>query len=213
MRLLLIRHAETPSNVLGALDTGFPGAGLTDLGQEQAAAIPGALNGVPIDAIHASPLVRTQLTAAPLATDRGLDVEVVEGFEEISAGRWEMRNDLDAVHAYMKTLGSWGTGDLDAMTDGGESGHEFFARYDDAITKVAAGGGTAVVVSHGAAIRVWAAARVTGVDLREAAAWRIDNTGMCAIEGDPDTGWNLVRWVREPLGGADLEGVQAFDIR
>ena len=32
MRLLLIRHGQTPSNVLGLLDTAVPGPGLTDLG-------------------------------------------------------------------------------------------------------------------------------------------------------------------------------------
>ena len=42
MRLILIRHGETPSNVRGSLDTSLPGPGLTDLGQEQAEAIPAA---------------------------------------------------------------------------------------------------------------------------------------------------------------------------
>ena len=35
MRLLLIRHGETPGNVLGQLDTAHPGPGLTDLGERQ----------------------------------------------------------------------------------------------------------------------------------------------------------------------------------
>src|SRR5699024_5083913 len=33
MRLLLIRHGQTPSNVEGILDAGYPGPGLTALGQ------------------------------------------------------------------------------------------------------------------------------------------------------------------------------------
>ena len=37
MRLYLARHAQTLSNVGHALDTAYPGAALTDLGQEQAA--------------------------------------------------------------------------------------------------------------------------------------------------------------------------------
>ncbi|KJL46130.1 Phosphoserine phosphatase 1 [Microbacterium hydrocarbonoxydans] len=214
MRLLLIRHGQTPSNVVGALDTGRPGPGLTALGQTQAEAIPGALAEEAIDAIYASPLVRTQLTAAPLAAARGLDAEVLEGFEEIAAGRWEMRNDMEAVRAYMETASRWAVGDLDATIEGGESGHEFFARYDNAIAKVAAANpaATAVVVSHGAAIRVWAAARIAGVDLSEAAKWRIYNTGMCALDGDPQNGWELVRWVREPLGGVELEDARALDV-
>ena len=37
MDLLLIRHAQTHSNVVRALDTGLPGADLTDLGERQVA--------------------------------------------------------------------------------------------------------------------------------------------------------------------------------
>lgn len=214
MRLLLIRHGQTPSNVVGALDTGRPGPGLTDLGHEQAAAIPAALAEDRIDAVYASPLIRTQLTAAPLARSRGVGVEVVDGLEEIAAGRWEMRNDMDAVRAYMDAASRWAVGDLGAEIEGGESGHDFFARYDAAIAKVALenADGAAAVVSHGAAIRVWAAARIAGVDLSEAAKWRIYNTGMCELEGDAATGWRLVRWVREPLGGVQLEDAQALDV-
>src|SRR6218665_2637136 len=133
MRLLLIRHGQTPSNVIGALDTARPGPGLTALGQAQAEAIPAALIDSPIDAIYASALTRTQLTAAPLAAERGLDVRVIEGVEEILAGRWEMRNDMDAVRPYMEAASSWAVGDLDVAIEGGESGHEFFARFDSAI--------------------------------------------------------------------------------
>lgn len=214
MRLLLVRHGQTPSNVVGALDTGRPGPGLTALGQSQAEAIPGALADQAVDAIYASPLIRTQLTAAPLAGARGLDIEVLEGLEEIVAGRWEMHNDMEAVRAYMETASRWAVGDLDAVIDGGESGHEFFDRYDNAIAKVAAANpaATAVVVSHGAAIRVWAAARIAGVDLSEAEKWRIYNTGMCELHGDPQNGWQLVRWVREPLGGVELEDARALDV-
>ena len=39
MRLTLVRHGQTPSNVLGLLDTAPPGPGLTDLGQLQAASV------------------------------------------------------------------------------------------------------------------------------------------------------------------------------
>jgi len=214
MRLMLIRHGQTPSNVVGALDTGRPGPGLTALGQAQAEAVPGALAEERIDAVYASPLIRTQLTAAPLAEARGLGIEIVEGLEEIVAGRWEMRNDMEAVRTYMETASRWAVGDLDAVIADGESGHEFFARYDAAIEKIAAAnpGGAAVVVSHGAAIRVWAAARIAGVDLSEAAKWRIYNTGMCELDGDPVNGWHLVRWVREPLGGVALEDARALDV-
>lgn len=214
MKLLLIRHGQTPSNVIGALDTGRPGPGLTGLGQAQAAAIPDALRDERVDAIYASPLVRTQFTAAPLAADRDLEVRVVEGLEEISAGNWETHSDRDAVEGYVRTARSWLTGHLDVAIEGGESGAEFFARYDAAIDAIASAhpDGAVVVISHGAAIRVWAAARLQGIDLDDAAHWRLYNTGMCVLEGDPVSGWTLVSWQQEPLGGVDLEDAAALDV-
>ena len=66
MRLILVRHGQTPANVLGQLDTAHPGPGLTERGFEQAERVPEALRGENIDAIYVSTLIRTQLTAAPL---------------------------------------------------------------------------------------------------------------------------------------------------
>ena len=45
MRLILVRHGQTPSNIERLLDTGAPGPGLTELGigaGRSAAAGPGA---------------------------------------------------------------------------------------------------------------------------------------------------------------------------
>ena len=72
MRLLLVRHGQTPANVLGVLDTAVPGPGLTDLGRRQAAALPEALAEERIDAIVVTDLVRTHETAAPLVAATGL---------------------------------------------------------------------------------------------------------------------------------------------
>src|SRR3954454_2357982 len=120
MKLWLIRHGQTPSNVLGLLDTAVPGPGLTDLGVEQAAAIPGALRDQALTAVFASSQTRAQLTAAPLAGDRGLTVQVRPGLREISAGQWEMRGDKDSVQAYLGAIGRWFGGDLEHRLPGGE---------------------------------------------------------------------------------------------
>lgn len=214
MRLLLIRHGQTPHNVAGALDTAFPGADLTPLGQAQAGAVPGALPDEDISAIYASRLVRTQLTAQPLAESLDLDVRVREGLEEVSAGDLELRSDLDAVHTYAGCLVSWMRGDLDRRTPGGASGKEFLDRYDGAVRKIVESHGadeTVAAFSHGAAIRVFTATAV-GLDPDVAADMRIMNTGMSVLEGDHDAGWKLVRWSSEPLGGLELEDFAAHDV-
>ncbi|MGO2746239.1 histidine phosphatase family protein [Microbacterium sp.] len=215
MRLLLIRHGQTPSNVAGALDTARPGAGLTALGHAQAAAIPEVLGGQHIDGLYASVLTRTQLTGAPLAAARGLEIQVREGFEEISAGRFEMHTDADAVQSYVEAGWRWVNGDLEHEIAEGESGHDFFARYDAAIagiTQHRQAQETVAVVSHGAAIRVWASCRAVNVAAESAAQRRLQNTGMVILDGDPGTGWTLQHWQEEPLGGRELEDQLAHDV-
>nr|WP_284288846.1 histidine phosphatase family protein [Angustibacter aerolatus] len=89
MRLILVRHGQTPSNVQRLLDTAVPGADLTDLGRQQAERVPTGLADEPVEAVYASTLVRTQQTAGPLAAALGLDVQVRDGLREITAGDLE----------------------------------------------------------------------------------------------------------------------------
>lgn len=212
MRLILIRHGQTPSNVLGQLDTAHPGPGLTARGLEQAARVPEALRGEPIDALFASTLVRTQLTAAPLADDRTLDVDVRSGLHEIEAGDLEMRSDHHSVRRYLETVFAWGSGDLDVVMPGGPSGHDFFGRYNADLRDIAESGvSSAAVVSHGAAIRVWVAANATNVARSFAGENDLDNTGVVVVEGSFADGWTLTRWADQPVGGAELADATAAD--
>jgi broad specificity phosphatase PhoE len=210
MRLILVRHGQTSSNVGGLLDTAEPGADLTDLGREQAAALPGALGEEPIDLIVASTLVRTQQTARPLATATGLETLVRPGAREIRAGDLEMRGDMGSVRTYLGTIFEWSAGNLDVRVPGGESGAEFFARYDEVVAEVAATGvSTAVVVSHGAAIRSWVAARTDNVSIEHAATNPVTNTGAVVVEGSPGEGWTTLTWEGHALGGPAVEELDA----
>jgi len=206
MRLLLIRHGQTPSNIIGALDTGVPGPGLTELGFEQAAAVPDALIDESIGAIFASTQVRSQLTAAPLAEARGLDVEIRAGLREVDAGDLEMRNDDAAVRIYMETVIAWADGDIDRRMPGAESGAEVYARYDEVIAEaVATGHATVAIVSHGAVIRSWVGARAENVSADFAAEHPLSNTGVVVLEGSPESGWRALTWMGRAIGGAALD--------
>lgn len=198
MRLILVRHGRTASNVGFLLDTAEPGADLDDSGLEQAAELVERLSHHEIEAVYASTLVRTQQTAAPIAQARGLELQVLPELREIPAGEDELSPDATR---YIGTLIAWGEGNPEARIPGGENAHEFLARFDTAITRIAEGGHeVAMVVSHGAALRVWSMARVDGFTVALGRA-HLDNTGVIVIDGSPQDGWQL----------AELIGVRHWD--
>ncbi|MET7285387.1 histidine phosphatase family protein [Streptomyces sp. NPDC005573] len=218
MRLLLVRHGQTPSNVDGLLDTAVPGPGLTPLGRRQADALPAALAHEDIHALYASPLLRARLTAAPLAAARGLDVLVRDGLRELSAGDLEMRRgDTPDGERYLRTVFAWAAGETGKRVPGGESGEEALARYDAVIAEAAASGaGTVAMISHGAAIRVWTAARARNIDVAHVAAHPLENTGVVVLEGSPATGFQVLTWAGATVvpageGGPAGEPVRAAD--
>ncbi|GAA2134998.1 histidine phosphatase family protein [Arthrobacter humicola] len=217
MRLLLIRHGQTPGNVLGQLDTAHPGPGLTELGERQAAALARSLANEEIGLLYASTLIRTQITAQPLAAMRSLDIEVLAGLREIEAGSLEKLTDRESHMRYFSTVAAWTEGDLARRMPAGPSGHDFFERFDDSIARIAAaagptaGSGAVAVVSHGAAIRVWAGVRAVNVEPEFAVRHVVANTGIVALEGDPDAGWRLIHWDESPVGGLALADPTAED--
>ncbi|QPZ37350.1 histidine phosphatase family protein [Paramicrobacterium chengjingii] len=204
MRLLLIRHGQTPSNVEGRLDTGVPGPGLTELGLAQAAAIPRALEQETIDAVFASTQVRAQLTAAPLVESLDTPLAVRDGIREIDAGDLEMRNDWDAVLEYHRASFAWVDGDLDERVPGGENGHDVFDRFDAVVDEATSlDKKTVAIVAHGQVLRVWAAAR-TRATQQFASENPLHNTGMIVMDGTQEN-WSLVDWHSAPLGGENLD--------
>lgn len=212
MRLYLARHAQTPSNVARALDTARPGAPLTDLGLRQAARLKDRFSGVTLSVVAASPLRRAQQTAAPLAAARGLAVRTFDGLREVDAGELEMDTSDEAAARYVALLHAWAGGDLDAALPGGISGHDFTGRFDDAILGLEdeaarAGGGAALAVSHGAALRTWAAIRCAGPDPVSAARRRLANTSVIVLEGSSRDGWRLDARIEDHLDtGVILDG-------
>ena len=70
---------------------------------------------------------------------------------------------------------------------------------------------TAVVFSHGAAIRVWVAGSATNVPPSFAGEHELDNTGIVELEGSPSEGWTLLSWQGTPVGGAAFADPAADD--
>ena len=216
MRLILIRHGQTPNNVRSLLDTAVPGPGLTPLGELQSAAVPGAVADQDIDALYISNLTRTALTAAPLAAERRLAPVTRDGLREISAGSLEMKGDPDSVKAYLGAVMAWLAGDLSVRMPGADTGFDVLERFD-AVVEEAGTHESVAMVSHGAMIRFWAGHRGMNIDWSDPKYHDLSNTGIVTLDGEPTGssargGWRIQSWRGAPaggLGGLDSDGPTA----
>jgi broad specificity phosphatase PhoE len=206
VRLLMIRHGQTPSNKVGSLDTGLPGPGLTRLGTKQAAALPKALAGERIEAVFASVQKRAQLTAAPLAKAIELPVLVRDGLREISAGDLEMKRDRASVDLYHAVSFGWAEGRRERRMPGGENGIEVYERFNDVVNEAAeVASGCVAFFAHGQVLRSWVAAHTDNVGVDYASTHLLHNTGVIVVEGSPADGWRALTWMGQALGGARLD--------
>lgn len=194
MRLLLLRHAQTPSNVKSLLDTEVPGPGLTEVGHQQAERLVERMDEHEPGAVIVSNMVRTRLTAQPLVLARGLQVHERSGVREISAGDLAMASDLPSALAYRDVITAWAQGDLRPRLPGGEHGRDVLARFDEVVEQAGElAGDTALVVSHGAMIRTWVGAR--GVNLPGSFIGEnyLDNTDLVVLDRRKG-GWHVREW-------------------
>jgi broad specificity phosphatase PhoE len=200
MRVTFVRHGESAGNASGLIDTSTPGPVLTPLGQQQSRDVVGTLGDNNYDAIYASTMVRTQLTAAPMSQYLRLPIQVLPGLQEIEAGVFEGTPESEAANGYAKFPLAWTfQGNRDLRIPGSINGHEFDARMDGALQKIYDNGDrNAVVFSHGGAIMFWTMMNVQNltlaqkIDLLRTAA--LGNTDYVVIEGNPEDGWTLVNW-------------------
>ncbi|WP_300013355.1 histidine phosphatase family protein [Pseudonocardia sp.] len=189
-RLILVRHGQTDANVGRVLDSRPPGPPLNALGLGQAAALGMRLAGEPIVAVHASAATRAQQTGAPVAAAHGLAVGVVEGVHEVSCGDLEGRADDDAREQFDAVYGAWARGELAARLPGGESALDLNARFVPAVARITRDvTGTVVLASHGAAIRLAAAALLGD----HAETRYVPNTGLVILNRS-GAGWTLEHW-------------------
>ncbi len=150
--------------------------------------------------MHASQAIRAQQTAAPVAAAHDLAVEVVDGIHEIFCGDLEGRADEAARERFDEVYAAWGRGDLDAHLPGGESAIDLRARFLPAVERVTSGvDGSVVLVSHGAAIRL-AAAALLG-DTTETRY--VPNTGRVILTRTLGP-WTLEHWDDAPPRPGDV---------
>jgi broad specificity phosphatase PhoE len=225
MRVTFIRHGESYGNASGLIDTSTPGPVLTPKGEQQARDVAALLGDNNYDAIYASTMVRTQLTAAPMSQYLGLPIQVLPGLQEIEAGVFEGTPEANAAGGYGLYPIGWALPGVipqipfnkSSVMPGtnGLNGYVFDARVDAALqTMYDNGDRNPVVFSHGGTIMFWTMMNVQNLTpmqkLQLLQTAQLGNTDYVVIEGNPEDGWNLVNWngqqfSPEPTLGAEVK--------
>ena len=149
--IILLRHGVTQSTER-KLFCGSGGAdpGLTPTGVDQAQRAASWLKRLGgIDAIVSSPLQRTRETAAVVANELGLDVELEAGLAEASFGEWDGFTFADIMERWPAELNDW-LASTAVAPPGGEPFDEVYERVSAAADRLieAYAGKTVVAVSH-----------------------------------------------------------------
>lgn len=166
VRLHFLRHGQTPHS----RDDRFCGAAtdpdLTAEGQEMAAAFARAYRDRPWAGIFSSPLRRARQTAAPLAEATGLEVQPVEGLQEIAYGEWEGLTPEEVESRYHEAHLRWEADPASHAPPGGETAIELARRAVAAVDEVRrrVSDGSALVVAHKGTIRALLCA-LLGIDV------------------------------------------------
>jgi broad specificity phosphatase PhoE len=197
-RLVLLRHAQSYGNVERRLDTLPPGSGLTPAGRDQARAF--ARSSRRPAMLTYSVAARAAETAAVISGLLDVPAREVAGIHEVQVGELENRNDDAAVAEFNAIYQRWHYGELDVALPGGETGTQVLDRYLPVLTELRLRylddhkwTGDIVVVSHGAAIRL-AAAALAGVDGNFVLDHHLGNTEAVVLAPITDGRWSCVRW-------------------
>src|ERR1041384_3188356 len=154
-RVFMVRHGAT---VVSAEDR-FAGAtdvALSGEGREQTRRLAERLSHEKIVAVYASPLGRTLETAQILAAPHELEVQIRDGFREISHGHWEGMTRAEVEKKFPKEAAEWEKDPYTFAPAGGESGLAVTARALPALIDLVRDhtGENILVVSHKATIRL-----------------------------------------------------------
>src|SRR5262249_46696675 len=187
--------AESEANASGVIDTQVPGPGLSPEGKAQAEQLAHQVARNKYDAVYASTMVRTQQTAAPLASELGKQVEVLQGIQEINAGWFEGTPVKAEASTFLLAPTDWINGDVGNSIPGSVSGKQFNDRFTAAVQKVYdSGHDNPVVFSHKFAIEYWTLLNTKNAKDSLLTTHPLPNVGRVVITGNPMTGWTLVDW-------------------
>lgn len=102
--VVIVRHGQSTSNAQRIIQGHHDTAVLTELGEQQAQKVGQTLDGLPVDAVYASPLKRARRTCELIVETIGKsgatvpEIQITDQIKEINLPLWESKS-FDEVEA------------------------------------------------------------------------------------------------------------------
>lgn len=197
-RLVLLRHGQTDWNAIGR-GQGHADVEINDLGHDQASAAAPLVAAYRPSVVWSSDLARARQTASYVGKECGLEPRLDARLREFDLGERTGLTMAQFADAFPNEYAEFVTGQHPAVP-GAETTDQVVARFEAALGEVVAAlapGESAVVVAHGAALKVattallgWPAALGSGLKGLENCGWvvldELDDTGRFRLAA-----WNL----------------------
>jgi broad specificity phosphatase PhoE len=135
MKLFLVRHCQTDWNLNHKIQ-GNSDVRLNEQGLHQSAALAIWFQQFKIDAIYSSPKQRALETARKIAEGFNMEVQILEGLQELNHGNLEGESSIDVWNRHGELLKRWLDDPLSIRLPGGESISDLRDRVWDAVNYI-----------------------------------------------------------------------------
>jgi broad specificity phosphatase PhoE len=186
-RLVLVRHGQTAWNLEGRAQ-GHSDVELDETGRAQAVALAPYIAEMAPSALWSSDLARAVQTAEQVAGATGLDVRLDARLREFDAGDRAGLTLGEFAERFPEAYASWRDGHITGRVPGAETTAEVVARVVPALREIwaaTAADETAVVVAHGACLKVSLLAFLGWPETLLGTLRGLDNCGWAVLEDDP----------------------------
>ncbi len=153
-KVYIVRHCETDGNA-GKIFQGHTDLDINELGSKQLAALGERFKKICLDAVYASPLIRTQKTANAIVGNREIPVFCDTGLIELNGGVYEGKTYTEISEEYPEFKEIWSIRPWDFSPEKGEKMTDAYDRIWNEIIKIATENKnkTVAVTTHGGVIR------------------------------------------------------------
>lgn len=149
-----VRHAETDSNTKGIVQ-GTTDIGVSENGYRQLEKLSERFKDIKLDAIYASPLIRTVETAKAVNKYHNIDIQTDKGLIEMNFGKFEKMTWDELPEKYPDMFKVWCERIYDFSAENGESMRGVYKRMTETVGSIIKHnkGKTIAIVSHGCALK------------------------------------------------------------